>query len=311
MADSITARRFARALLVAALLPALIAPPAALANPNPADRAKREQTLQTMRALIDALFGRDGSSGYIADMGQVPASLEALAVIPGSPGSPPAFALLNTGSLSGALGAGYRGPYLEPPRSATGRYVDAWNSPITMVTTTTTLQLHSGGPDRNLATTADNVVYPLTPAVTHGTIELKVDCGATGLLGILPCDLPAITATVGISNAGTIGTPVTALLSVAGVLEANNVHVGPHVVTVNALVPANFDLGVASTRVVLRGRRATARLKLIEKPLLSLPTGYPICHCTWWIFFFSCNTIFTSSLSRLFHILHGDQNRAC
>src|SRR5262245_15562968 len=86
------------------LVSALAGPAAAQDDTRSTDRGKREETLRTMRTLLEGLFGRGSSMGYLGDMGRVPGALADLAAASASPA-------YGTGN-AGQVGMGYAGPYV-------------------------------------------------------------------------------------------------------------------------------------------------------------------------------------------------------
>jgi hypothetical protein len=310
-----SARRAARALgALLALAGALAA--AAPAAATPADRVKREQTQQTMRALLEALLGSGDSSGYVADMGQLPASLAGLAAaaVPNDP-LLPVFAL-----LSGGVGMGYRGPYLPRAAAAAQSFVDAWGTPIELLAGSGTVQLRSAGPDRDSATSADNILYPTSPRATHGLLEVKLDCGTTGSSAVAPCATGEASVRVYFSSAGTESS-TTALSSGASLLQFPNLHVGSHYVVAQAVNPSGWQIASASDVVLLRGRKATSWLRLVgpaaaeeeedeeedEEPG-NEDEVQPICHKP---NSKNAKTLYLTASSRQSHLDHGDTSGVC
>lgn len=145
------------------------------------DRARRE-----LVTLKDAIVGSDvrtgsgadGDRGFVADLGQLPDSLEQLV----RPGALPSFSV----DPDARLGAGWRGPYLDVSgRDSASRFADPFGRPVgyTLVDTTVAGQdwagfLQSRGPD-GVDGTGDDLVVPLLESEVETTVSGFV-VGASG-----------------------------------------------------------------------------------------------------------------------------------
>jgi hypothetical protein len=265
MPDSRSARPRSARRLALALLACLAWPASAhaQAGTRDADLEKREQTLRTLRALAEGIFGSGDSVGYLADMGALPTDLVDLAPAAGNPPYSTAH--------QGQVGMGYDGPYVARAGAPGQAFLDAWNTPIQLVTTATTAQLLSGGPDRDVATTTDNVVFPAAPRLTHGVVEVRVESVASDGTGLQDEDGGSVAVTVYYARNGA---QTSALASESGGrFRASAMHLGPHCVVASALVPANFETASATDVVMLRGGKAKTALRLVRKA-----GGTTICH---------------------------------
>jgi prepilin-type N-terminal cleavage/methylation domain-containing protein len=153
--------------------------------------SRRDLTNKRQEFIYRAIFGDPSApgSGFISDIGRLPAlNLAELT----TPGSLPIYSLQPCGSRSPYLsegistaglpidvlqpcgiGMGWRGPYLLEGANAAGLPVDGWGTPMVLQEG----QIRSAGPDQNMNTVADNLVYPSTPIASNninGSIVLTV-----------------------------------------------------------------------------------------------------------------------------------------
>jgi len=144
---------------------ALIVPRlAALAESDNA-RATRAQAEQ----IFNAIYGdpSDGDFGYLGDMGRLPTTLTELV----EQGSQTAWHTADGGTDHfGKIGTGWRGPYLRDFFSTSDLLRDAWGNSFTF----SNGQITSGGPDGQVSTTADNIVYPVHQPAATGTVFFSV-----------------------------------------------------------------------------------------------------------------------------------------
>jgi prepilin-type N-terminal cleavage/methylation domain-containing protein len=140
------------------------------------DSGRRDVTIKRQQEVHRAIFGDPSApgSGFLSDIGRFPTT--------GDPIVPDFAELAVQGSLPTysiqpcGVGMGWRGPYLLDGVDASGRPLDGWGQPMDYVGG----QIRSGGPDRNMATAADNIVYPSMP-ITNANIHGSLDLTATVL----------------------------------------------------------------------------------------------------------------------------------
>ncbi len=109
-----------------------------------------------------------GEFGYLGDMGRLPSALTELV----EQGSQPPFT--TTGNVGG-VGTGWRGPYLSGPFATADLLRDPWGHPFSYTGTGPAAgQVVSGGPDGDVGTAADNLVFPVHPPATTGTLHVAV-----------------------------------------------------------------------------------------------------------------------------------------
>ncbi len=131
------------------------------------DSSRQDLTFKRQQLIYQAIFGDslNPGSGFLSDIGRLPgADLSELAVA----GSLSPYSIQACG-----IGMGWRGPYLLEGIDATGRPLDGWGMPMRLASG----QILSAGPDRDIGTTPDNLVYPMTPITTNnlnGSIVLSV-----------------------------------------------------------------------------------------------------------------------------------------
>jgi len=126
-------------------------------------------TRQQAERIWDAIYGdpADGEFGYLGDMGRLPTTLTELV----EQGSQIAFHTADGGTEHiGAIGTGWRGPYLRDFFSTSDLLTDAWGRPFTF----SNGQVTSGGPDGQTSTTGDNIVFPVHAPPTTGTVFVSV-----------------------------------------------------------------------------------------------------------------------------------------
>ncbi len=221
------------------------------------EREKIAQTTATMKRLEAALFGTRDGAGYIGDMGRLPASLEELAAPGGSPGY--------STNHAGSVGMGFNGPYLTRAGVASSAFVDAWNTPLALVTGSGDVRIRSAGPDRDPTTDADNVYYPLAPRTTHGTIEAIVTSVPEDGGSATPLDDGAVEVRVYYAADGAERSALATYTGSNGTFQLQNVHVGRHHVVVSARTPQDFAMASRADTATLRGKKASLRLQLVSK----------------------------------------------
>ena len=226
------------------------------------EREKIAQTTASLKRLTSALFGSANGVGYIGDMGGLPASLEDLSATGGNP----AYSTNHQGSV----GMGFNGPYLTRAGAASSAFVDAWNSPLALVAANGEVRIRSAGPDRDPASDADNVYYPLSPRTTHGTIEAIVTSVPASGGNPTPLDDTAVEVRVYYAAAGAEASALATYTGANGAFQLQNVHVGRHYVSVTARVPQDFDVSSGADTLALRGKKASARFQLVSRSTVTL-----------------------------------------
>lgn len=134
------------------------------------ERATKQQAERVYRAI----FGNParGEFGYLGDMGRLPTTLSELV----EQGSQAAFHTANGASENvGGVGIGWRGPYLQSLFSTTDLLKDPWAQPFSYTSSGSTAgQIISGGPDGQVATSGDNITFPLYAPPATGTVFVTV-----------------------------------------------------------------------------------------------------------------------------------------
>lgn len=144
--------------------------------------ARERATILDMKELHRAIVGNPelGIFGSLGDMGKLPDTLKDLIV---KPAGAPDFNHNHTNRV----GMGWRGPYLNG-FSEDDVIRDKWGTPYQYSPTGPNAgQIISAGPDKDINTTADNIVYPADgPLKTAGSFLLMVlvnriaePCGVT------------------------------------------------------------------------------------------------------------------------------------
>jgi prepilin-type N-terminal cleavage/methylation domain-containing protein len=153
-------------LAVIAALTALLAPTAF----ESIGSSRLASTEDQVRRIFVSIVGdpERGNFGYLGDMGRLPTALSELV----TQGTQTAWHTSDSGvAHKGAVGTGWRGPYLTGASDTGDLFRDAWGQTLTY----SAGQITSGGPDGQIATTGDNIVYPVqTPVQTTGTIIVTV-----------------------------------------------------------------------------------------------------------------------------------------
>jgi prepilin-type N-terminal cleavage/methylation domain-containing protein len=131
------------------------------------DSSRQDLTLQRQQAIYQAIMGDPSApgSGFLSDIGRLPGSdLTELA----TQQSLPSYAIQSCGT-----GMGWRGPYLLQGIDASGHPLDGWGTPMDFVNG----QIRSAGPDQQMGTAGDNLLYPSVPlagTTISGSVVLQV-----------------------------------------------------------------------------------------------------------------------------------------
>lgn len=214
--------------------------------------AQLEKTRTRMDTLMRAMTGDAalGDSGYLGDMGRLPASLAAL----NNPTGQPAFAVNGTDGV----GYGWAGPYAATIAAPGAPVVDGWGQAFQF--NGVTAQLRSAGPD-HLFASADDVVRPFTPLGTTGNLVVTVlgvpnTGGPAGQLNASRVDVYVASSVAGVRNEQLMGG--------AGPFSANGLHLGLH--AVRAVGTGTYS-GAATVRDVVSIKRGSShRTLVLEQP---------------------------------------------
>jgi general secretion pathway protein G len=122
----------------------------------------RKRELQISEAIMGS--DDDEGGGFLSDVGRLPASLSELT----ARGSLP---LYNTAN-AGAVGMGWRGPYLKDGLDSSGQPVDAWGTPFDYGVAGAG-RIRSAGADHAIGT-SDDLVYP-SNALTNNDLTTTVN----------------------------------------------------------------------------------------------------------------------------------------
>jgi hypothetical protein len=121
------------------------------------DSSCQDLTLKRQQAIYQAILGDPTTPGYgfLSDIGRLPgANLTELAV----QGTLPLYSIQTCG-----VGMGWRGPYVLDGVNAAGQILDGWGTPMDLFNG----QIRSAGPDHDMSTASDNLLYPTTPITVN------------------------------------------------------------------------------------------------------------------------------------------------
>jgi prepilin-type N-terminal cleavage/methylation domain-containing protein len=165
-------------ILVAVAILALLAGATAPLVVRNMTAARRAETTERLRRLVDGMVGDPaaGRYGYLGDMGNLPPALGDLLIR----GTQPAFGISPYG-----YGAGWSGPYVQQTQALADLTQDAWG--VALQYAAGAAQVTSAGEDHQLGT-ADDLIYPGSAPPTTGALAVSV-------LGI-PNTNPAATVTL-------------------------------------------------------------------------------------------------------------------
>lgn len=127
------------------------------------------ETEEQVERVWRAIYGNPakGEFGFLGDMGRLPTTLTELV----EQGTQLAWHTSDSGvEHVGRIGTGWRGPYLKDFFGTTDLLSDAWGRPLTF----SSGQVTSSGPDGQLSTAADNIVFPASAPATTGTVFVSV-----------------------------------------------------------------------------------------------------------------------------------------
>ncbi|MGB3400231.1 MAG: prepilin-type N-terminal cleavage/methylation domain-containing protein [Candidatus Deferrimicrobiaceae bacterium] len=225
----------------------------------------REQNARNeMEELHGAIMGNPSvpTSGFVGDMGRLPANLTQLNVRGGQP--------VGTNGLLGVK-IGWFGPYINTGFDANGYLNDPWGIQYAYGNPGAG-QIRSAGKDRTMGT-ADDIIYPPNPATIGGSLLVNLSAWHTDntasqyILNPQPAAFPGMTATVtfnyssnGIQTGANVGTP-------AGPPYVFGIpvgfHAGFHAVTAVCTIPPDPPVtGQAVVYVPGNGQQAQLNLYL-------------------------------------------------
>lgn len=145
---------------------------------------RTDETLKEMQNLVNAMTGNPdlieggvrSSFGYAGDMGPLPpttGTCPACGLIElVTQGARPAW---TTDVALPGTGYGWRGPYIDAKQDDSSRYLallDGWGNYYSY--NAGTGQITSGGPDGNMGTAGDNIVWPGSSLISNGTVTGRV-----------------------------------------------------------------------------------------------------------------------------------------
>ncbi len=133
------------------------------------EAGRERATKSEMKNIFQAIMGskEKGDFGFLGDMGKLPETLTDLVVKPSG-------VLDFNNNYTNRVGMGWRGPYLQG-FSPEDLIKDAWGFPYQYSPSGPNAgQIISGGPDHDLTTTADNIVFPAYPPKSKGTLLVTV-----------------------------------------------------------------------------------------------------------------------------------------
>ena len=214
-----------------------------------------------MEELYGAILGDPSvpTSGFVGDMGRLPANLAQLNVRGGQPAG-----------VNGLLGVkiGWFGPYINTGFDANGYLNDPWGTPYAYGNPGAG-QIRSAGRDRAMGT-ADDIIYPPGPASIGGSLLVNLSVWHTDNPAsqyILNPSVPGMTATVtfNYSNSGVQAGAVAGTPAVPPYVFGIPVgfHAGFHAVTAVCTIPPNPPVsGQAVVYVPGNGQQAQLNLYL-------------------------------------------------
>ena len=223
---------------------------------QPAHTSAAQQTQQYRFQLIVGMVGDParGSTGYLGDLGALPAVLEDL----NTRGTQPLFVM---DPIDG-VGAGYNGPYAPQIGGAGAAFMDAWGTPYQYAGTA---QIVSAGSDRQFGT-ADDLTFPDVPPLTTGNLTITVtgvpnNGGSPCVLGEDDADVFAAASAGGVRTEARLAGPI----GTGGPFTGAGLHKGLHGIRVTG--QADFAGAVTRDVAELIGGTTQLRVTLIQ------PTG--------------------------------------
>jgi general secretion pathway protein G len=153
--------------------------------------SREDSTRQREHLIYEAIMGADGEQGggFLSDMGRLPATLTELSTRGALP-------LYNTGNM-GAVGMGWRGPYLTDGLDATGQPVDAWGTPFDYGVVGLGC-IRSAGADHTMGT-IDDLTYPSNPLTNNDlttTVNISIKVLDNSSAPPVYVDNPGVQSTV-------------------------------------------------------------------------------------------------------------------
>jgi prepilin-type N-terminal cleavage/methylation domain-containing protein len=134
------------------------------------DNSRQDLTIQRQKMIYQAIMGDSSmpGTGFLSDVGRLPNNPPGSLVELSFKGSLPAYS-----SQTGGVGMGWRGSYILDGVDSAGNPIDGWGTPMVFQNG----QIRSAGPDRNMNTAADNILYPsnsISANNLNGSVVLNV-----------------------------------------------------------------------------------------------------------------------------------------
>jgi prepilin-type N-terminal cleavage/methylation domain-containing protein len=175
------------AIAVMAILAGALAPLAIRSINSSREDLTRQREIQVFQSIMGA-NGEQGG-GFLSDIGRLPISLTELSTQGPLP-------LYNTANV-GAVGMGWRGPYVTDGLDSSGRPVDAWGTPFDYGVLGVG-RIRSAGADRTMGT-SDDLVYPSNPLTNNDlttTVNISIKVLDSSAAPAVYVDNPSVQSTV-------------------------------------------------------------------------------------------------------------------
>jgi len=198
--------------------------------------ARRAETTERLRRLVDGMVGdaAAGRYGYLGDMGNLPPALGDLLI----QGAQPAFGISPYG-----YGAGWSGPYVQQTQALADLTQDAWG--VALQYAPSAAQVTSAGED-HLVGTADDLIYPGSAPPTTGAFAVSVQgVPNTNPAATVALGSAEVSASLSITANGALST--SALAGSGPFYSAAPIPIGVHALIVTGL---GSYAGAAATQVV-------------------------------------------------------------
>ena len=213
--------------------------------------ARREETTERLRRLVDGMVGDPaaGRYGYLGDMGNLPPALGDLLVR----GVQPAFAISAYG-----YGAGWSGPYVQQTQALADLTQDAWGVALQYIPGTA--RVTSAGVDHLLGT-ADDLIYPASAPPTTGALTVTVlGIPNTNPAATIALGSAEVSASLAVTASGTLST--TGLVGSGPFFSATPVALGVHGLVVTGI---GTYAGASATQVLtVRSGNNAATVTLVQ-----------------------------------------------
>lgn len=213
--------------------------------------ARRAETTERLRRLVDGMIGdaSAGRYGYLGDMGNLPPTLGDLLLR----GVQPAFAISPYG-----YGVGWSGPYVQQTQALADLTQDAWGVPLQYAASAA--RVTSAGEDHLLGT-ADDLIYPASAPPTTGALAVSVlGIPNTNPAATVALSAADVSASLSVSTNGVLST--WALAGSGPFYSAVPVPVGVHALIVSGL---GSYAGALSTQVLtIRAGNNAATVTVVQ-----------------------------------------------